>query len=176
MTINREFQENSLLIYKGALTVNLISILGNHLRLLVNQDSKVFQRIFKIFVELTQNVYTYSAETYELSEGLQGGAGWVCVQESETAYTITTGNQIRPEDGPKLVQYCEEINSMNEEQLRKLKRDIRATAMEKDTGAHVGLIQTSIISANRLRYEVTAQPGEDNFFVISATVTKEAQD
>jgi hypothetical protein len=172
--IHKEYQEDSLLMFKGALTVNLISILGNHLRLLFNYDSKTFQKVFKIFIELTQNVYSYSAEKADLGAGIYGGAGWVSVQESNSSFRITTGNKIKPEDAPKLVQYCTEINSLNDEQLRKLKRDTRSQAMVRDTGAHIGLIQTSIVSANKLDFRITEE-NNHHAFILTATIQKEPQ-
>jgi hypothetical protein len=174
MTIEKEYQEDSLLIFKGVLTVNLISILGNHLRLLISYDSKIFQKIFKIFVEVTQNVYYYSTENHEISEGIRGGAGWVSVQEFETEYRVTTGNQIKAEHAPKLVQYCTEINSMNEEQLRILKRETRSQAMVRDTGAHIGLIQTSIVSGNKLTFKIVEKAGSELEFILTTTITKES--
>jgi hypothetical protein len=173
MTIENEYQEDSLLMFRGVLTVNLISILGNHLRLLISYDSKIFQKIFKIFVEVTQNVYYYSAENHEISDGIRGGAGWVSVQESESEYRVTTGNHIKPEHAPKLIQYCNEINSMDEEQLRKLKRETRSQAMVRDTGAHIGLIQTSIVSGNKLKFKIVENSVSGLEFILTTTITKE---
>ena len=174
MCIDNEYQKDSLLMFKGAFTVNLISILGNHLRLLINYDSKTFQKVFKIFIELTQNVYYYSVETTDLGDGIHGGSGWVSVQESADSFRITTGNKIHSEDAPKLVQYCNEINSLNDEEHRKLKRDTRSQAMVRDTGAHIGLIQTSIVSANKLAFSITENDNHGEF-VLSATIQKDLQ-
>jgi len=174
MRIDNEYQKDSLLLFNGAFTVNLISILGNHLRLLINYDSKTFQKVFKIFIELTQNVYYYSADKVDLGADIHGGAGWVSVQESADFFRITSGNGINSEDAPKLVQYCNEINSLNNEELRKLKRDTRSQAMVRDTGAHIGLIQTSIVSANKLTFSITEQNNRFEF-ILSAIIHKELQ-
>jgi hypothetical protein len=174
MIIKKEYQENSLFLYQGTLTVNLISILSNHIRLVLNHDFKALQKIFKIFIELTQNVSYYSAESLEISPGVRCGSGWVSVQDAGDTYRITTGNFIRPEDGPTLIRYCNEINSKDEEQLRKLKREIRSEALVRETGAHIGLIQTSIISGNKLDFLVDTTDGSKPVFCLTAIVTKEA--
>jgi hypothetical protein len=174
MIISKEYQENSLLIYKGAFTVNLISILGNQIRLLPEIDFKTVQKLFKIFMELTQNVSYYSAEVVDVKSGTSCGSGWVSIQNFEDSIRISTGNFIKPEHRPKLVSYCQEINSLSDLQLRTLKRDIRSQAMERDTGAQIGLIQTSITSGSKLDFEVLPVDGkEDMFFIISTKTSKE---
>ena len=174
MIISKEYQENSLLIYKGAFTVNLISILGNQIRLFPEIDFKTVQKLFRIFMELTQNVSYYSAEVINVKSGASCGGGWVTVQNFNDYFRISTGNRIKPEHGPKLIKYCQEINSFDDVKLRKLKRDIRSQAMERDTGAQIGLIQTSIISVNKLDFELLPDDKENGFFIISTKTYKES--
>jgi hypothetical protein len=172
MIIKTEYQDNSLLVYQGPVTVNLVSFLGNYIRSFLNHETKVLQRIFRIFIELTQNVSYYSAETRQVKNGVYCGAGWFSLQEFSDHYKITTGNHILVEHGSKLIIYCNEINSLNEEQLRKLKRDTRSQAMVRDVGAHIGLIQTSIISGNKLEYHILPESDSYSFFIISTKVDK----
>jgi hypothetical protein len=176
MNIATENQEKSLLIYKGVFTVNLISILSNHIRLLPEIDYRIVQKLFRIFMELTQNVSYYSAEVVDVKSGVSCGSGWVTIQDFTDHMKVTTGNRIRPEHGSRLIQYCNEINSFNNEQLRKLKREIRAQALERDTGAQIGLIQTSIISENKLDFKIIPVDQETDFFIISTHTKKDATD
>jgi len=175
MLISKEYQEKSLLIYQGVFTVNLISILGNHLRLMPDHDTLLLQHIFKVFIELSQNVSYYSAETIEVKQGVFCGIGWVSVQQLNDNYKITTSNLIKPEHGPKLLHYCHEINSLDEESLKILKRKTRAQAMLRDTNAHIGLIQTGIISGSKLDFEVSENIENSKFFRISATINKNSE-
>jgi hypothetical protein len=175
MFITKEYQERSLLIYQGVFTVNLISILGNHIRLLPDHDTLLLQRIFKIFIELAQNVSYYSAETVEIKKGVYCGTGWVSIQDFNDYYRITTGNPIKPEHGPKLEQYCHEINSLDEEALRTLKRKTRSQAMIRDTNAQIGLIQTGLISGSKLDFDVSTENELLKYFRISATTNKELE-
>ena len=172
MIIAKEYQEKSLLIYKGAFTVNLISILGNQIKLLPEINFKTVQKLFRIFVELTQNVSYYAAEVVNVKSGVSCGSGWVSVQNFDDYLRVTTGNRIKPEHRDKLVSYCEEINAFDDVQLRKLKRDIRSQALERDTGAQIGLIQTSIISGNKLDFEIVPDGKEAFFFIISTKTSK----
>jgi hypothetical protein len=173
MIIKKEYQDKSLLLFQGTLTVNLISILSNHIRLLLNQDFKALQKIFKIFIELCQNVSYYSAESFEVNTGVYCGSGWVSVQDLDDCYHVSTGNVIKPGDADTLTQYCQEINSLPEEDLRKLKREIRSEALARETGAHIGLIQTSIISGNHLEFQIDKQDETKPVFILTAIINKE---
>jgi Family of unknown function (DUF6272) len=173
MNIAKEYQEKTLMIYKGAFTVNLISILGNQIRLLPEVDFRIVQKIFRIFMELTQNVSYYSAETVDVKSGVSCGNGWVTLQNYDDYMMVTTGNRIKPDHAPKLIKYCSEINSFDEAQLRKLKRDIRSQALERDTGAQIGLIQTSIISGNKLDFKIINDDQGNDFFILSTKTSKE---
>lgn len=172
MVIAKEYQENALLIYKGVFTVNLISILGNHIRSLPDHDSRCLQRVFRIFVEISQNVSYYSEETMQVKEGMPSGVGWVTIQEFSDYYSVTTGNIIKPEHAPKLEKYCSEINSLDGEELRTLKRKIRSEAMIRETGAQVGLIQTSILSGSKLDFILSDTKSEGAYFILSTKIIK----
>ena len=172
MFIKRDFQENSVLLYQGALTVNLVSILGNQVRLLLSHDIKGVQKVFRVFVELAQNVSYYSAESYDTGSEVYCGAGFISVQVAGTEYHITTGNRIRPQYGPTLTRYVNEINALNDEDLRKLKRELRAQAMERDTGAHIGLIQSCIVSGNPLDFLISEEDGY-SYFTLRVRISRE---
>lgn len=173
MKITDEYQENALLLYKGAFTVNLISTLGNQIKLLPEIDFRVVQKLFRIFMELTQNVSYYSAKTVHIKSGVSCGSGWVSLQNMEDYFQITTGNRIHPEHGGKLESYCTEINSFDEIALKKLKRDIRSQALARDTGAQIGLIQTSIISGHKLDYKILSDHSDKDFFILSTRTLKD---
>ena len=176
MNIAIEHQKNSLMIYKGAFTVNLISVLGNQIKLLPEIDIRIVQKLFRVFMELTQNVSYYSAEMVNVKSGVSCGSGWVTIQNFEDYVNVTTGNRIRPEHGERLINYCNEINTHDNLQLRKLKRDIRSQALERDTGAQIGLIQTSIISAGKLDFQIISDLEKNDYFIISTKTSKNALD
>lgn len=172
LIIKEEYQQNCLLTYQGPITVNLVSFLGNYIKSFINYDNKVLVRLFKIYIELTQNVSYYSAETMEVKNGVNCGVGWFTLQEFDETFRITTGNRIRKADAEKLTSYCSEINDLDEENLRDLKRKTRAQAMVRDVGAHIGLIQTSLTSGSKLDFSIDALSKIHSFFTISTNILK----
>jgi hypothetical protein len=173
LVIKEVHQQNCLITYQGPITVNLVSFLGNYIKSFIDYDNKVLVRLFKIYIELTQNVSYYSAETMQVKNGVNCGVGWFTLQEFEDSFKITTCNRILKPDGEKLTSYCEEINNLNEEELRELKRKTRAQAMVRDVGAHIGLIQTSLTSGCKLDYSIESFNKVYAFFTISTKIYKQ---
>ncbi|MBP1669835.1 MAG: hypothetical protein H6Q21_2201, partial [Bacteroidetes bacterium] len=66
LIIKEVHQQNCLLTYQGPITVNLVSFLGNYIKSFIDYDNKVLVKLFKIYIELTQNVSYYSAETMQV--------------------------------------------------------------------------------------------------------------
>lgn len=167
-------EQNSehMMSFKGPLTVSLVSFMGNHLKNIIKDDHTVIKKLFRVFIELTQNVCYYSAEVVEIEEGLRSGVGWFEIKQNDRNFNISTGNLIYKEDGYKLQKNCEEINSLNEIQLRELKRKTRGQAMIRDIGAHIGLIQTSLISNNKLMYRISELSEKHSLFTISVNINK----
>jgi hypothetical protein len=173
LIIKEAHQQNCLITYQGPITVNLVSFLGNYIKSFIDYDNKVLVRLFKIYIELTQNVSYYSAETKQVKNGINCGVGWFTLQEFDDCFRITTGNRILKSDAPKLTSYCQEINNLNEEELRELKRKTRAQAMVRDVGAHIGLIQTSLTSGYKLEFDIENINKVHSFFTISTKVYKQ---
>ncbi|MBN2215168.1 MAG: SiaB family protein kinase [Bacteroidales bacterium] len=166
------YDNDSIISFKGPLTVGLLSFVGNSLKSIIRVENSLAKRIFRIFIELTQNVSYYSAETIEVEKGIKSGVGWFIVKENSNKYNVTTGNLIIREDGFKLIRNCDEINSLTEKELRELKRRTRSQAIERDVGAHIGLIQTSLLSGDKLNYKVTELDDIHSFFTISVNIKK----
>lgn len=172
MMFKEDYDCESLISFKGPLTVGLLSFLGNSLRKIIKVEHALEKKIFRIFIELTQNVSYYSAEFIEVEKGISSGIGWFVIKELEESFTVTTGNLIIREDGFKLIRNCDEINSLNERELRDLKRKTRSQAIERDVGAHIGLIQISLVSGNQLDYKVKELDDIHSYFTISAKINK----
>ena len=70
------YQKNNMISYHGPISINLLSFIGNYLKMIIKSDYKIISKIYKVFIELTQNVSYYSAESKEINQGLYSGIGW----------------------------------------------------------------------------------------------------
>ncbi|MBN2482335.1 MAG: SiaB family protein kinase [Bacteroidales bacterium] len=172
MYIEHEYQDNALILFQGPVTVNLISYMGNYIQSFLDHKAKFLQQVFRIFVELTQNVSYYSADTQKSRNVIDCGKGWFSLQDLTGYYKLTTGNLIKSDDGPKLTVYCNEINSLPHEELRKLKREVQSKALMQDVSARVGMIQISLASQNKLDFRIEEVNKTHSFFILSAYLNK----
>lgn len=168
---NKTYQSN-LLAYHGPIGIDLISTLGDYIKDGILKDCNQRTKIHKIFVELVQNVSYYSAKSDKILKNSRAGVGWVSIDDYRDSYLISTGNLILKEHGEILDRNCKEINSLNKQQLRILKRKTRGQANIRDIGAHIGLIQTGLLSDNPLKIEIDSIDNRYSFFKLMVEINK----
>ena len=168
----QENLQNNIICYHGPINIDLVSFISNYLKQHIKANSVVIGRIYKVLIELMQNVSYYSADQFSNLRSFGSGIGWFKVDENVSHFTISTGNRILTEHGPVLKKNSSEINSLNEEELRELKRKTRSQASVRDIGAHIGLIQTGIITGNELTLMIEPVDDQYSFFTITAKVDK----
>ena len=156
------------LTYKGPFLEEILSKLSDIVRDTFTEDVVMSRKLLSVFIELAQNVYYYSAETVKMGMK-EYGIGSVCVSKEEDHYEFSTGNFVPVHLVGELKKSCDLINSLNRDDLRKLKRDTRS--MEADVssrGAGIGLIQIALTAGEPIEYE--AIPHDENcsfFFIIT---------
>jgi hypothetical protein len=168
----RDFFTHNIICYQGPINIDLVSFISNYMKQHIRANTIVVGRIYKVLIELVQNVSYYSVDQYHNNRSFGSGIGWFRVDENEQWYTISTGNRIYKEHGPILEKNSKEINSLNEEALRELKRKTRSQANKRDIGAHIGLIQTGLITGNTLELNIEPVDEKYSYFTITAKVNK----
>jgi hypothetical protein len=168
------FDEDILISYKGPFDEHILSVVGNYLRLLLPQEEQSSKKIFAIFMELAQNISYYSSNVDKI--GMQkSGVGTLVISEGDDYYHFMTGNIVRNVDVIPVLEKCEVINSLDREGLRKYKREQRNLPPGVHGGAHIGLIQVALTSANPLDIEVTPISNDASFFSICVRIDKHKQ-
>ena len=162
-------KENTLLSYKGPVTIHVRTFFGNFIKVVVDQNYKTVNKLFKSFIELTQNVAYYSAEKAKI-EDIEVGVGEFNLTSEDNIFYFSTGNTILNEHGPILTSYCEEINSMEIDALRELKREKRRMSSVRDVGAHIGLIHVGIITENKLIFDIKEINDSISYFKIGVQI------
>lgn len=134
--------EKTILLFKGLLTQDILVVLAEMLtnNLSTNPKHLNTKKMFFVFVELAQNVHRYSAEKVDV-DGREVGCGIVLVNEHNGFYRIISGNLIDNIHIPKLQGLCEQINALDEDGLKNLRKEkLKKPKEELQRGAGVGLI------------------------------------
>ncbi len=165
--------DKSLLFFYGPINIELVAFLGNYLKNHIKDEILIVNKVHRIFVELVQNVSYYSADQFDKNRTFGTGIGEFKVNLVNSSYHISTKNFIKKTDGEVLKKNCREINSLNENDLRELKRKTRGMASVKDIGAHIGLIKTGLISQNPLNISIDPHDDAISIFRLTAIIDRE---
>lgn len=158
------------LSYKGPFDSKVLSVIGEYIQKIIGPDSPVSQKLFKIFIELAQNIGFYSGE--KSSTDNETGVGMIIIREVEDQYFMHTGNLISTKDAEIIIEKCEIINSLDRQGLREFKRKQRNLPPGEKGTANVGLIQVALTSENPLKFKMSSIDKESSFFSIMVTVNK----
>lgn len=171
---NKFFYEDIHLSYKGPIDEKMLSVIGSYIDVLFSHDPAAGRKVFKIFIELAQNVSFYSAEYNILKpeKKQEIGIGTIIIASDNEHYIFVTGNKVKNEDIIPVIEKCEIINSLDRDALREYKRQQRRLPAESKGGGNIGLIQVALTSANPLDFEVTPIDDEYSFFSIAAKVKR----
>ena len=172
LDFHRLLGKNIPLSYKGPIDDQILQAIGIYIESLLKKTPKAGKKVFKIFIELAQNISYYSAETSILLNKKEIGTGMVLISETDSHYTFMTGNLVKDIDIESIMDKSEIINSLDREELRQYKRDQRKLPPGQKGGAHIGLIQVALTSSNPLDIEVNPVDDEHSFFSIAVKVNK----
>ncbi len=171
-----DFEENNVIIYyKGPFIETILAKISEDIKSRFDTDPLTSKKIFSIFIELAQNIAHHSAERNVFGEARIkiSGNGTFQLSESDEYFTLVSGNLIRNEDVPEIIDKCNTVNELDIEGLRKLKRDLRnLPRREGHKGANIGLVDIAIKAQNPLRVEVTPINEDFSYFIISVDVSK----
>lgn len=161
-----------LVSYKGPFDKQVLTAVGNYIKKIMETNPKVSKKIFKIFIELAQNIAYYSAEKNKLGNDEEAGVGSIVIVEFDDHYSFITGNIVKKDDIIPVIDKCNKINTLDKEGLRQYKREMLKLPDSAKGGANIGLIQVAITSDNPLGIDVASIDDERAFFAISAKVDK----
>ncbi len=166
-------QQNILVSYKGPIDERIMTVIGENIELVTDDGSdKAKSKIFKIFMELAQNVWLYSAESCKTASGRKLGMGTLVIGEFGDSYTFVTGNVVRNSDIEPVIEKCEIINSLDRDSLREYRREQRRLGGDKKNSGNIGLIQVALTAESPLDIELTPVSDDESFFSIAVKIKK----
>jgi hypothetical protein len=169
---HRSLDQNIQISYKGPIDERILQTIGYYIESILSEHPTASKKLFKIFIELAQNISYYSAEKSIFRGKKEIGSGLVLIGELEDSFTFLTGNLVKNEDIYTIIDKSEIINSLDREELREYKREQRKLPHGPKGGAHIGLIQVALTASNPLDIEVTPIDDENSFFSIAVKIDK----
>ncbi len=166
----RMFDQDILVSYKGPFDKHILAVIGNYIEVIIKGNQNASRKIFKIFIELAQNISFYSAEITHGDKPI--GIGTLVIGEYDEYYTFSTGNLIKKDKLIPMIEKFEIINTLDREDLRAFKRKQRSLPQGQFGGANIGLIQVALTASAPIEYEVTEVDDHTAFLSLSVRVKK----
>lgn len=164
---------HNLIAYEGPFFIDLLTMFGNYLDILTDNNTNNRKKIFKVYMELSQNVANYSEEYILLENKTKKvGIGELRVNEDNSYFRLTTKNLVNHKDANVLLQRCHIINNSSVEHLKDLKRELRKTATGIKLGARIGLLQAKLISNNNLEFGILEKNRNYSYFKLTVKFNK----
>lgn len=171
-------KDNILICYKGPFLDRVLTLLGEKINILINDDPRLNKKVFSIFIELAQNIAYYSEERHrdKSESGKSYGKGTFIISEGDSQYTLTSANFIKKSWVQEVLDKCALINKLDTEGLRQLKRELRKRPRhEGQLGGNIGLVDIALKANSALNVEITSIDEQFSFFSLSIDVPKENQ-
>ncbi len=164
-----DFYNSKILIaYQGVFERQLLGAIAKNLETAIS-DAALSKRLFRIFIEIAQNIAYYSAEKLQVENKTSGGG--ILVMKSEgNSILISGGNLINNNSITELESHCLKINTLNHVELRDYKRKELEQRLSFGKESHLGLIQIAILSGNPIKLDFKEIDSEFSFITISSKI------
>ncbi|MEQ6119432.1 SiaB family protein kinase [Reichenbachiella sp. MALMAid0571] len=179
---NKIYNENVLLMYKGAITFDLVTSVIETLdkKITFLEPNKKVQKLFySAAVESIHNLYHHMDEVKgsfkEISEH-DAKSGLITVIAKEKYYNILTGNFVPAEKVNSMKARIDEINATDKDGLRTLYKDTLSNGEFSDKGtAGLGLIQLARKTGEKLNYKFDKVNEEYSYFTFQIKINREEE-
>jgi hypothetical protein len=141
--------------------------------LLKHERLQTKKKVYNVFVECMQNLYHHvDAPPSGLSVGGSPNFGIVALVHDGSFYRVTTGNFILKSKVNFIKDRIEQLNSLSDEEVRMLYRDILGNeAISEKGGGGLGMLDIVRKTGNKLEYFLYPYDGEHVFFSLDVYIS-----
>jgi len=135
---------------------------------------KVSHNILTIFIELSQNMMTYSNKMTALDSHFDHkGLIIVGYDDENEQYYILSRNVLKNEDKERISPRLEQVIPLNKEELKKLYRERRKSGKDKhEKGAGIGFIEIAR-RCDAMEYNFVKKDSGSHYFAFKAIINHE---
>lgn len=168
--------QSLLLVYQGDFTQETTkSILTMAERSLdvTEEDGAIKRKVFNVMVEALQNIVKHN-ETLR-NDGTARQAAIFLIGRESHGYSIMSGNPVPKKKVPALKETLNRINTLDQEGLKDLYRDIiRETTLSDKGGAGLGFVDMARKSGEKLLFDFPEMSESYCFFCLKVNVSHES--
>lgn len=164
-------RDNLNYIYRGLftdkITDNILALAESNL--VKKEDPRALKRkVYNVMVEGLQNITKHQAG---IDESIANNYGVFVLKKENLKYFITTGNLIENENIAGLTLQIEQVNKLNEEELKAYHRQVLVDGkISSKGGAGLGLIDMARKSGNKLLYAFEKVDDSYSYFYLHTEI------
>jgi len=161
-------QEEIVLIFNGIFNqdslLNLLSIMENQM---MEHNLNLKKKVFNIMVEMLQNIVKHGANGNDYNQN----PGIFFINQKNNKYILNTGNYIYKEDGEKLREKIEYVNSLTTEELNDFyEKSLFNFQIDSSKESGLGLIELRLKTNRKLKFEISVFTEKFSFFALEMIV------
>jgi hypothetical protein len=169
------FQEQGVMIcFNGPFSHSVIEELGKAVKRYLQSEEAPKDRvadIFSVFVEQAQNLKNYTArEDLSLPADSAYRSGTLLIGREAEHYVINSGNIVHSEDAETIKTRLEDLNDMDNDELRRLYKKRLREPIQEGQGPGLGFITMARKAAEPIRYSFREVEESLYFFNIAVLV------
>ncbi len=166
------FNEDLLMFYKGPFNNKILAGIGSYIREIMADQPELSYKVFSIFIELAQNISYHSEELPTFINDRAAKFGTLMIEDTKDGISISAGNFIKNQDIDYIHNQIEKVNSLDNDGLRKFKKEMRKLERGEHGEANIGLIQIAITAAAPVHLEAVPIIENYSFITITTTIKK----
>ena len=162
--------------YSGAFDGAVLSAFAKKVEKNLSTNRKLNKKIFKIFVELGQNIALYSSDKVITEDKTNfNGFGIFIIREYVDKFQLISGNMAFSKNAQIAIDKCKKINNLSREELRDYKRELRKQPAGQKGGGNIGLIQIVLTANNYIENKLIEVDKEHSFIILSVEINKDGK-
>jgi hypothetical protein len=163
-----------ILLYKGQVSLELTRLLLDYMDVAVDHmedDRKVKRKLQNIMVESIQNIGFHGGK-----EGDTNFSDLIIVLSRKHFYKIITGNLVKTEKVEELGKMIDEVNNLDNQELRELYKQKLNTDGFSDKGtAGLGFVDMARKTGQKLNYKFYEMDEDYSYFSLELKLKKKIQ-
>ncbi|MBI9066838.1 MAG: hypothetical protein JEZ09_06055 [Salinivirgaceae bacterium] len=168
-------KDEVLFLFKGVVSGSLITdSLDKIEENIENASSRAKKKIYNVLVECLQNLFHHSLTVKENDDGVEQGKFAICLlTKNQIGYHIIAGNFVNQKQKDFLSKHLENINSLNNEELKDLYKEILNNQEFSDKGGGgLGMVDMARKSGSKLDFEFHNYTKEYYFFSLIINIVE----
>lgn len=159
--------------FSGTFDGGVLSAFAKQVENDLSQNPQLNKKIFKIFVELAQNIAMYSSDKIMTDDQSNfNGYGIFIIKEYINKFNLVAANLAFKEDAKIALEKCDAINNMERKELREFKRNLRKKPAGNKGGGNIGLVQVVLTANSKIEYWSKEVDDKHTFIALSIDIMK----